>query len=515
MSLPPPLPDNEIGRLDALHQYQILDTPSEKVFDDFTFLAAQICRTPIALISLIDGNRQWFKSKVGLTVAETSRDVAFCAYTILHSKPLLVKNASEDPRFSTNPLVTSDPNIRFYAGAPLITPEGFEIGTLCVIDTVPRELTLEQVESLNVLSSQVMAQFELRRNVMIMSRSILQRQQAATKLRRQQEFVEIFYYRGVEKARKGDYKAAIADFNQFLQINPKGFKAYYNRGLARRHLGDLKGAMADFDTNLRYNPEDVQARYERGLVRSEFGDYKGAMADYSFAMRIKPHDAIFESEPVFPDQVDNKLNTVLNYTEVLQINPQNTEASLTAVEVEVKSEYQSESTVRYTDYNIEYQPEVVTSYTESGKVSVKNAETYISRGDTRSLLGDYDGAIEDYTECLRINPSNVKAYMNRGHARSQLKDYSGAIKDYTESLRLNPNDIEPYVSRGHIRGKLKDYIGAIEDYTEYLRLNPNNAKIYISRAIARSKLKDYNGAMEDYKRARQASTVMISATKTL
>ena len=515
MSLPPPLPDNEIGRLDALHQYQIVDTPSEKVFDDFTFLAAQICHTPIALISLIDGNRQWFKSKVGLTVAETPRDLAFCAYTILHSQPLLVRNALEDPRFSTNPLVISDPNIRFYAGAPLITPEGFVIGTLCVIDTVPRELSLEQVEALNVLSSQVMAQFELRRNVMIMSRSILQRQQAAAKLRRQNEFVEIFYYRGVEKARKGDYKAAIADFNQFLQLNPKGFKAYYNRGLARRHLGDLKGAMADFDTYLRFNPEDVEARYERGLVRSEFGDYKGAMADYSFAMRIQPDNAIFNSEQVFPAKVETTPNLAVNYTELLQINPQNNEATLNTVDVEVDSQYQSEPTVNYTDYDIEYQSATVTSSTHYGKDNLNSAETYLNRGDTRSQLKDYQGAIQDYSESLRINPNNPKAYINRGHARSELKDYKGASKDFTESLRLNIDHTEAYLSRGHARTKLQDYIGAIEDYTEFLRIDPTNAKAYINRAIARSKLKDYNGAMEDYKRARQASTIAISAKKVI
>ncbi len=204
MNSQPPLPNNEIARLNALRQYQILDTPAEKVFDDSTFLAAQICSTPIALITLLDGNRQWFKSKRGVAVSETSRDVAFCAYTILQHKPLVVKNALADPRFATNPLVISDPKIRFYAGAPLVTPEGFGIGTLCVIDQVPRDLSLEQVEALQVLSNQVMAQFELRRNVITTSRAIMKRQQDAAILRRQQEFIESFYHRGMDKARRGD-----------------------------------------------------------------------------------------------------------------------------------------------------------------------------------------------------------------------------------------------------------------------------------------------------------------------
>ncbi|NJR75268.1 MAG: tetratricopeptide repeat protein [Scytonema sp. CRU_2_7] len=306
MNSQPPLPNNELDRLNALRQYQILDTPPEKVFDDFTFLAAQICRTPIAIISLVDGNRQWFKSKVGLTAPETSRDLAFCAYTILHSKPLIVRNALSDSRFATNPLVLSDPNIRFYAGAPLMTPEGFGIGSLCVIDVVPRDLSLEQVEALRVLSSQVMAQLELRSNAMTISRSIMQRQQAAAQRRRQYDFIEVFYRRGEEKTRQGDYKGAIVDFNEFLRLNPNGFKAYYDRGLARQKLGDYKGAMIDFDMYLRFNPNDVEARNNRGLLRFELGDYKGAIADYSHAMHINPDHSMPGEMGLIYSELDKK-----------------------------------------------------------------------------------------------------------------------------------------------------------------------------------------------------------------
>ncbi|MCD6052254.1 MAG: domain S-box protein, partial [Verrucomicrobia bacterium] len=160
---PAPLPSNEKERLEALHGYHILDTEAEQDFDDLTLLAAHICGVPISLISLIDEKRQWFKSKVGLEAPETHRDMAFCSYAIHDREVMTVPDAQQDERFATNPLVTSDPNIRFYAGAPLVTSDNYAIGTLCVIDRVPRELTDAQKEALQALSRQVIGQIEMRR----------------------------------------------------------------------------------------------------------------------------------------------------------------------------------------------------------------------------------------------------------------------------------------------------------------------------------------------------------------
>src|ERR1700756_2232070 len=148
----------EKARLQSLRKYKILDTDPEKAFDDLTILASQICETPVALISLIDSDRQWFKSKVGVSVGETPREVSFCAVALQQANLFIVPDATKDPRFSSNPFVVSDPKIRFYAGAPFKSSDGYPLGTLCVVDVVPRALTPNQEAALIALSRQVQAQ---------------------------------------------------------------------------------------------------------------------------------------------------------------------------------------------------------------------------------------------------------------------------------------------------------------------------------------------------------------------
>jgi diguanylate cyclase (GGDEF)-like protein len=162
-AVPAPLPANETQRLAALHRYAVLDSGPEQAYDDLTMLASAVCRAPIALISLVDRDRQWFKSAVGLSASETARELAFCAHAILQpDQPFEVPDAQIDPRFAGNPLVTGDPRIRFYAGAPLISPAGLPLGTICVIDRVPRRLSDIERNALQSLARQVVAQLELR-----------------------------------------------------------------------------------------------------------------------------------------------------------------------------------------------------------------------------------------------------------------------------------------------------------------------------------------------------------------
>lgn len=165
-----PLPPNEAARVKALCLCNVLDTEPEAAFDGLTHLAAHICGTPIALISLMDAHRQWFKSKVGIDATETPREIAFCSHTILCSDILIVPDARSDQRFATNPLVIDQPHIRFYAGVPLVSPEGYALGTICVLDVVPRDLSQNQINALRVLGCQATAQLELRRKLVQLER---------------------------------------------------------------------------------------------------------------------------------------------------------------------------------------------------------------------------------------------------------------------------------------------------------------------------------------------------------
>lgn len=157
-----PLPPNERERLEALRRYAILDTADEASFDRITQIAARLFDVPMALVSLVDSERQWFKSCIGVDMRETSRDIAFCAYALFTPEPMVVPNAPEDPRFAKNPLVTGPPGIRFYAGAPLLTSDGFALGTLCVIDVKPRQPTKAQLDSLRDLAAVVVEMLEHR-----------------------------------------------------------------------------------------------------------------------------------------------------------------------------------------------------------------------------------------------------------------------------------------------------------------------------------------------------------------
>jgi len=170
--MPAPITSMEAARVAALDRYAILDSEPEQSFDDLVILAAHICKVPMAMLSLVDDHRQWFKSRFGVQIRETPRDISICTHAIQQGNLFIVPDALQDPRFRENPLVTGEPHVRFYAGAPLINDDGYALGTLCVLDREPRELEGDQKEALNALGRLALRQMELRMNLELLKEAL-------------------------------------------------------------------------------------------------------------------------------------------------------------------------------------------------------------------------------------------------------------------------------------------------------------------------------------------------------
>jgi PAS domain S-box-containing protein len=259
---PAPVPPDEAGRLRALSDLDVMDTPPEAALDDLTALAASICRTPIAVVALVDESRQWFKSKVGMDVRQTPRETAFCAHTIVGHDVFVVEDALADARFAGNPCVVGDPGIRFYAGVPLRTAAGHAVGTLCVIDRVPRKLTPEQDAALRLLSQQVMHQLALRQALAAMRRAIdAQTPDVAAAVARLAR--EMDQRRRAEEALRGSEErfgllvGGVREYGIFL-LDCNGDVASWNEG-AQRIKGYKPAEIIGTHFSAFYPPEDVSA----------------------------------------------------------------------------------------------------------------------------------------------------------------------------------------------------------------------------------------------------------------
>lgn len=241
-----PLPANEEARLAKLHEYQILDTPPEPAYDDLTYLASRICRTPIALLSLVDRERQWCKSRLGLEWDELPREVSFCAHAILHGGLTVVPDTQQDPRFADNPLTQGPSPLRFYAAASLLAPGGEALGTLCVMDHQPRGLEAEEQAALAALARQAMVLLELRREA-----------------RQRQRYQELLEEANARLRLQADHDELTGLFNRRVLLSR--FKEEFYRAL--RYEQPLSLLLLDVDEFRAYNEAFGQAAGDEVLQR--------------------------------------------------------------------------------------------------------------------------------------------------------------------------------------------------------------------------------------------------------
>ena len=284
-----PLPANENERLQALHRYDVLDTQPEKDFNDLTRVAAQVCGTPMAAITFVDERRQWFKSRVGLPFNETPRHISFCSHAILERDLFLVPDASTDERFHDNPLVIESPHLRFFAGMPLQSPDGFTLGTLAVMDRQVRQLTPEQTDMLRVLARQVMTQLELRRNLVELARSVEDHKLMEEQLRNS----EVFYHTLVESLPQSIFRKDAAGRFTFAnqrfcdnlkrplhEILGKDDRDFFPGHLADKYRVDDKRVMDSgeaLDTVEAYQTPAGETRYMH-VIKTPLYDAQGAIA---------------------------------------------------------------------------------------------------------------------------------------------------------------------------------------------------------------------------------------------
>ncbi|MEO7298467.1 MAG: PAS domain S-box protein [Verrucomicrobiota bacterium] len=307
MSLPV---QNEKQRLEVLWQYEVLDSAPEKALDDLTELAAEICECPIATITFVDQKRQWFKSKVGLTASETSRDISFCSHTILKNELMEIPDATKDSRFASNPLVLGEPNIRFYAGVPLINSEGYALGTICVIDDKPKTLMPSQRRALGVLGRHVMSLLELRRKSGEVSNAVNKLELADAKFRQLFENATEGIFKSApdgrylsanpEQARIFGYDSpremldSITNISEQLYVNPKDRQAF-------RKWIDQHGFIRDFQAHLyKKDRTKIWVRTNAQVVRDESGKilfYQGTNRDVT--AEVEAQEQLREREEMF------------------------------------------------------------------------------------------------------------------------------------------------------------------------------------------------------------------------
>jgi diguanylate cyclase (GGDEF)-like protein len=298
-----PIPSDEEQRLRDLHRHAVLDTPSDPHFERIVDLAAEVLEMPIAVVSLVDQHRQWFLARHGLEAQETPRQVAFCAHTINQNGVLVVQDALEDDRFRANPLVTSEPHIRFYAGAPLHSPEGHNLGTLCVIDRKPREMAPHQEQLLQLMADLVMRELDLRQQSL---------RCPVTGLFNRSSFFR-FAESEVTLARQAPQPLALLNFDidDFRQINNRWGHQAGDQVLLdvcktvqqRLKAGDLFGRIGDEEFAVLFvNTEPSEAMVRAEQIRLDIQSMPGVFRQSDYQPQISGGlTSLIESDHSFAD----------------------------------------------------------------------------------------------------------------------------------------------------------------------------------------------------------------------
>jgi diguanylate cyclase (GGDEF)-like protein/PAS domain S-box-containing protein len=323
-------PNWEAARLEQLHAYGILDTEEEAIFDDLVKLASQICGVPIALITLVDEGRQWFKAKVGIDAIETPRGTAFCAHTILQNDIMIVPDATRDLRFADNPLVTEEPHVHFYAGAPLITSAGYALGTICVIDMQPRTLEAAQIQALEALSRQVVTLLEMRHALRLGDAALTLRDAAAAELRGGHARQEAIFNSALDGIVTVDAAGTVLDFNPAAEhtfgytreeavgrevtslIFPERLGAAYRQNLAEcaaSGTGSLVGKRVELVARRKDGtefPAELSLSAIDSAGKREFSAYLRDLSD-----RVASSEALRDSDIQFRAVFDCALDAIL------------------------------------------------------------------------------------------------------------------------------------------------------------------------------------------------------------
>ncbi|WP_292933509.1 EAL domain-containing protein [Noviherbaspirillum sp.] len=442
-------------RLEALNQYRILDTAPEPQFDDITTLAANICDTPMAVVTLIDENRQWFKAKIGISVDETPREIAFCNYAIEQRDLFIVNDAQKDARFVDNPLVTGPPFIRFYAGAPLITHDGFAVGTLGVLDNVPRVLTRAQLQALRILGREVVAQLELRKSLDTLACTIRERDRTQQQLRLSHKHLE---------NRVAERTAALNIANATLkaQFDEREKEAAHSQAI----IDSLPGIFYVFDEEgkfLRWNRnfERVTGYSHDEVARASLRDFFGSDADKELAEE-RMRSALLKGEASLEaDLITHSGERIPYYFTGVKIDLDG-QACVSGMGFDITERRQSEESLRLRNRAIQASVNAIIITDLDGNIEYTNPAFERITGYS---VAEVVGWNCRFLQARDTDQAGVAAIRRAVRNREES---SVLLRNYRKNGELFWNDVHIAPVRGP-DGNVTHFVGVLNDITEVKR----------------------------------------------